>query len=334
MNDIRIGIIGAGEHIRRAHAPGLVHIEGVKISRWFDPGTKSEDISAEEKIGTKSTFEEVIADSEITTVLIGSPDRFHPDQFLAAIEAGKHVFIEKPLAIDSVGFEKVVKGLRLAKEKKLVVSSCHPRRFDPPVLALKDLFDNSEWVEGNIGKITRFDFRFIYHEVTDAWKHDRSLLLDHFGHEIDLLRYFLHKKGKDVLIEARKIRDGFAAYTAEGNIDDITFTFDGIRILDESKYQEYIQIEGSKGMVTLYLTSGALILNSKKGQEILKLPAKDYTDMFKVVNENFIAAIQGIEEPYLQYYDFLVNNYSGICLLEKGKFSTAENIESFKDLLL
>lgn len=328
---IHIGIIGIGEHIRRAHTPGLTAKEGVQFLRWFDPATAAQDI--EPIFGTKSTFEEVIQDANISAILIGSPDAFHADQFLASIKAGKHVFIEKPLAIDSVGFKKIMEGLQIAKEKDLVVSSCHPRRFDPPVHAFKELFDNKEWLDEHIGTVTRFDFKFFYHQATDAWKQDRSLMLDHFGHEIDLLRYFLNKKDKKVSISAKKIRDGFAAYTVEGQIDDIEFVFDGMRILDEKKYQEYVEIRGTKGIASLYINGGIVILNSKTGQSMMNLPPKDYTDMFSVVNTNFVAAIRKEEKPYLEYYDFLVNNYSGILLLEKGEFSSERDLLEFLKMI-
>jgi predicted dehydrogenase len=346
MNNIRIGVVGMGEHIRRAHIPGLLQIEGVKIVRWFDPALDEESLSKEfvelgllkEDKGVKSTFEEIINDEEINVVLIGSPDTFHPDQFLASVEAGKHVFVEKPLAVDSIGFAQIIRGLEIAKEKSLVISSCHPRRFDPPVVALKKMLDDEVWVKENLGQIRLFDFRFLYHQVTDAWKQDRSLMLDHFGHEIDLVRYMFNKINQEVSITAQKIRDGFAAYTVEGAIDDIKFIFDGKRILDDKKYQEYIEIRGSLGFITLYINAGIAILNSSKNHEgksqsIINLPPKDYVDMFKFVNENFVASIRGEQKPYLEYYDFLVNNYSGIMLLEQETFSTETDLKKFSNLL-
>jgi predicted dehydrogenase len=331
MKQINLGIVGAGEHMRRAHGEAMSKIDRVNFLRWFDPAIADTDIDS--YLGTKSSYEEVLEDPEIDAVIIASPDRFHPDQFLAAISAGKHVFIEKPLALDSDGFEKIVKGLRIAKEKNLIVSSCHPRRFDPPMVALKELLDNGKWVEENLGKINRFEFKFLYHQVTDSWKQDRSLMLDHFGHEIDLVRYLFGRLDKQILVSAKKIRDGFAAYTTEGVIDEIEFIFDGMRILDEKKYQEYVEIRGTLGIFSLYLNGGIAIYNSQKEQKMLTLPAKSYEDMFNVVNENFIAAIRGTEKPYLDYYDFLINNYSGICLLENGTFSTASDLDSYKDLI-
>lgn len=333
--NINLGIIGMGEHIRRAHVPGLLNIEGVRFVRWFDPGfdpaAATATMTAEEAavvahLGVKSTFEEIINDEHIHGVLIGSPDRFHPDQFLAAITAGKHVFVEKPLATDTPGFNKIVEGLKIAREKGLVVSSCHPRRFDPPMLALKKFLDNDQWVLQNLGKITYFDFRFLYHQATDAWKQDRSLMLDHFGHEIDLIRYLFNKTSQSVVVSAKKLRDGYAAYTVEGKIDDIDFLFDGMRILDEKKYQEYLEIRGTVGTISLYLNAGIAIQNSEGMQKVVNFPAKDYTDMFKIVNENFIAAIRKEDKPYLDYYDFAVNNYSGIALLEKGSFRSESDV--------
>ena len=51
---------------------------------------------------------------------------------------GIDFFIEKPLCIKKQDIEIISKSLELAKAKKLIVTSCHPRRFDPPFVWLKE----------------------------------------------------------------------------------------------------------------------------------------------------------------------------------------------------
>ena len=64
-----------------------------------------------------------VLDSDIDVVLIATSSRFHPEYLMAAVEAGKHVFIEKPHAVDAPGIKTVVEAAKLAKEKGLCLLS-------------------------------------------------------------------------------------------------------------------------------------------------------------------------------------------------------------------
>ncbi|MBK8978749.1 MAG: Gfo/Idh/MocA family oxidoreductase [Planctomycetes bacterium] len=66
----------------------------------------------------------------VDVVLIANAAKFHPLHMRAALEAGKHVFVEKPHAIDPAGIRDVVEACRLAEEKKLCVVSGLHSRFD------------------------------------------------------------------------------------------------------------------------------------------------------------------------------------------------------------
>ena len=67
----------------------------------------------------------------VDVVLIANAAKFHPFHMLAALEAGKHVFVEKPHAIDPLGVKMVRAACELAKTKKLSVVSGLQSRFDP-----------------------------------------------------------------------------------------------------------------------------------------------------------------------------------------------------------
>jgi len=65
---------------------------------------------------------------DIDVVLICSPTHFHPEHFKAAVEAGKHVFMEKPAAIDPVGIRTVIAAAKAAAAKGLTVITGNQRR--------------------------------------------------------------------------------------------------------------------------------------------------------------------------------------------------------------
>lgn len=317
--NIQIGIIGMGEHTLRAHLPYLLE-KGVQISSFFDPSPQDLTEFGNKQPKQVSSVEEIYRDSSIDAILIGSPDKFHPEQLLQSVEAGKHVFVEKPLAIDSPGIETVKKALGIAKEKGLIISTCHPRRFDPPVIALKELIDGGDL---GLGKILSFRFDFLYHKVTDDWKKDRSLLMDHFGHEIDLMRFLFNKRSEEVSLKAEKKYDSYACYLVEGNLDDISFRFEGKRTLGEKLYKESLGVYGKNGFLELNINDGLMFIQREGSDQIqeIQLPGKSYECMFGPVNNNFLKAMLGGEDPYVTHHDLLINNSSGVKLHEEGSFS-------------
>jgi predicted dehydrogenase len=96
----------------------------------------------------KDAYKNVIA-SNVDMIILTTPPYFRPAYFRAAVDAGKHVFIEKPIAVDPVGVRSVIETAELAKQKGLtVVAGTQLRRFEPMRQAIKRLHD------GAIGDIT------------------------------------------------------------------------------------------------------------------------------------------------------------------------------------
>ncbi len=77
-------------------------------------------------------FQKVI-ESGVDVVLLATPPGFRPQHMRAAIDAGKHVFAEKPMAVDVAGVKSVMETARLAKEKGLTLQHGYCWRFDPAV---------------------------------------------------------------------------------------------------------------------------------------------------------------------------------------------------------
>ncbi len=71
-----------------------------------------------------------VLNSDIDAVVVAVPSRFHPHIFKAAVEAGKHIFIEKPFAVDPVGVRTVMAAAKLADEKNISVVCGTQRRHN------------------------------------------------------------------------------------------------------------------------------------------------------------------------------------------------------------
>lgn len=76
-------------------------------------------------------FKQLIDDGGVDVVLLGTPPGFRPAQLEYAVKAGKHVFAEKPLAVDAPGVRSVLESAKLAREKNLLCASGFCYRHEP-----------------------------------------------------------------------------------------------------------------------------------------------------------------------------------------------------------
>ncbi len=124
----KAAVIGTG-FIGPVHIEGLVragvHVRGVLGSSLAKSTRMAEAFGLERPY---STIDELLADSDVTVVHITSPNRLHFEQVMACLRAGKHVFCEKPLAMNSRETAQLVAA---AQESKLVCGVNYNIRFYP-----------------------------------------------------------------------------------------------------------------------------------------------------------------------------------------------------------
>ena len=89
-----------------------------------------------------------VIESGVDVVILATPPGFRPDHLTAAINAGKHVFCEKPVAVDAPGIRKVLAAVKQAKEKNLSLVSGFCFRYDFPNRAIM-----GKVLNGDIGEI-------------------------------------------------------------------------------------------------------------------------------------------------------------------------------------
>ena len=89
-----------------------------------------------------------LIDSGVDVVILASPPGFRPAHLRAAVEAGKHVFCEKPMATDAPGVRSIMESVRMAKEKKLAIVAGFCWRYDYP---RRELFQRIH--DGQIGQV-------------------------------------------------------------------------------------------------------------------------------------------------------------------------------------
>jgi predicted dehydrogenase len=136
--EIKVGLIGCGGRGSGAagnimEAAGIVK-QGVKIHACADAFAKqTTHIKDKYKVDAKNVFAGLdaykeLVNSDIELVIMATPPGFRPIHFAAAIEAGKHVFFEKPVASDPWGVRQVIAAGKMAAEKKLAAVTGTQRR--------------------------------------------------------------------------------------------------------------------------------------------------------------------------------------------------------------
>ena len=143
---LRIGLIGCGGRGSGAAAQALEADDNVKLTAMADifadrldlslqnlrniPEVSGKiDVPAERKFTGFDAYQQLI-ESGVDVVLLATPPHFRPLHLKAAIDAGKHVFAEKPVAVDAPGVRSVLDTCRLAQEKSLSVVSGLCLRYD------------------------------------------------------------------------------------------------------------------------------------------------------------------------------------------------------------
>ncbi|MDF1810353.1 MAG: Gfo/Idh/MocA family oxidoreductase [Phycisphaerales bacterium] len=180
---IKVGVIGCGGRGTGAAANAIKAHPNVKIVAMADlfedrlqssHGWMSNDeeymaqvaIPPEHMFVGFNAYKELLALDDIDYVILATPPGFRPIHFHAAVNAGKHVFMEKPVAVDPAGIRTVIDAGLKAKEKNLSVVAGTQRRHERSYLSL---MDHVEY--GDIGDIVSAS---CYWNQGGLWVHDRK----------------------------------------------------------------------------------------------------------------------------------------------------------------
>lgn len=126
---------------------------------------------------TTENYEDLIQDSELDAIVIATPVRFHYGMAKAALQAGKHVFIEKPLARTEAEAEELVE---LSEKNGLVLMVGHTFLFSPAVRRMKQIVDAGDIGEVQYISARRLNLGLFQKDINVAWDlapHDISIIL-------------------------------------------------------------------------------------------------------------------------------------------------------------
>lgn len=140
---LKLGIIGVGT-IGKEHAKSAIQTKNVTLQAVADPVFSKKQFNLSTSVNTYLSDKEMLNKETLDAVIIASPHHFHAQQAVRALMAGCHIMVEKPMALNKVDCDKILKK---ADECHRRVMVAHTQHFIPSILTAHDLIQT-----GTIGK--------------------------------------------------------------------------------------------------------------------------------------------------------------------------------------
>lgn len=160
---VRVALVGYGYAGRTFHAPLIAATPGIELAAVVStrPAKVHTDLPAARVF---EGLDQALADPDIDLVVIATPDPLHVPQAHAALDANKHVVIDKPFALTLEDARSVAEHSRQANR---LLSVFHNRRWDSDFLTLRSLI-----ASGRLGEIMQFESHFdrFRPELRDRWR--------------------------------------------------------------------------------------------------------------------------------------------------------------------
>jgi myo-inositol 2-dehydrogenase/D-chiro-inositol 1-dehydrogenase len=314
MKKVRIGSVGLGR-LGLRHAENIVsRMQNAELAALCDVDkAKLDETAARLGVPNRFTsFEEFIACKDIDAVVLVSPSALHTKQIAAALEAGKHVFSEKPLGVTAEECKEAEKAVEAHSD--LVFMLGFMRRFDESYTYAHD-----KVVRGEIGKPVLFRSysqdpeKFIDGAIAFA-PHSGGQFLDMAVHDIDLARWFTASEPETVYaIGGCYAHKEFAQYKDGDNVsclmkfknDCMVFLFAG-RTAPHG-YNVETEIVGTKGILRIASVPQKNLVEILDGHGVRRECSQNFLERFDTayVNEvqEFINCIMEGRKPEVTVYD-------------------------------
>jgi predicted dehydrogenase len=202
MDQLNVAIVGCGSIAQTAHIPLLKRMQGICLSSLVD--TEAANIRKAHKLAPAaalhSTIEAMLRDDEVDAVVIASPTAQHAWHARASFDAGKHVYLEEPIAMSTAEAEPVIDSWT---RSGAIGAIGHNYRFNPVYMNLRDLIRTRSG-DSAIRFITVF---CVPRPHPSSWLKEKSggggVLLDLATHHLDLLRFL---SGSEIATVAAQLK--------------------------------------------------------------------------------------------------------------------------------
>ena len=245
MSEYRFGIVGCGR-ISKRHSEilgsGLIY--GAQLSAVCDIQPDRADEMAQ-KFGVKAYYslEDMLSSGEIDVVSILTPSGLHAEHTIAAANAGKHVVVEKPMALRLEDADAMIAACDRARVKLFVVKQ---NRLNVPVVKAREALDAGRFgklVLGTVRVRWRRDQSYYNQDSwRGTWAQDGGVLANQASHHVDLLEYFM---GDVVSVHARATRALVDIEAEDTAVATLEFANGALGIVEATNAARPRDLEGS-----------------------------------------------------------------------------------------
>lgn len=267
--EMKVGIIGFG-FMGHWHAEHIPEVEGVRVVAVCDTKEEQRRDAAERGYKTYDSYQDLLTDSDVNTVLISAPNHLHKEMTVAAAKAKKNIICEKPAALSLGEFDEMTKA---ASENKVLLSIHQNRRWDADFMTAKKVLEDN-----TLGKVFTVESRLfgangLVHDWHVFKKFGGGMIYDWGVHLFDQMLQMIPGKVISVYADVRnvineEVDDYFKAVFSFDN--DITFRVELGTFLLERLPRWYLA--GDKGTLVIqsFFDAGEIISSNSL---LEKLPA-------------------------------------------------------------
>jgi myo-inositol 2-dehydrogenase/D-chiro-inositol 1-dehydrogenase len=298
---IGVAVLGAGR-MGQTHIRNLAGIADARVVVVADP-----DFAAAERGRLMARAEravsdplEAITDAAVDVVVIVTPTNTHAELIEAAVEAGKAVWSEKPIALDLDETTRVVEVIRRTGQP---VQLGFMRRFDPGYAAAKARID-----AGELGRVELFRAlsRDTYPPSVEFLRHSGGIFLDMAVHDLDLARYLVGEV-EEVQSWASVLADERFAEADDFDtaLTMLRFANGALGVVETARHSEWgydirTEVAGATGKVVIEDVQKTHATYSRRfgfeGDHFENFPDR-FETAFRLELEAFIEAIRDGREP-------------------------------------
>lgn len=299
---LKVGIIGAGR-IGKVHTESITkYVPNAEVKAIADPFMNDATAEWAKSMGVKEIYKdykEILKDEEIEAVLVCSSTDTHSQISIEALQAGKHVFCEKPV---DHNLERIKRVLDEVKESGKKFQVGFNRRFDHNFRAIKEAVKAGKIGEPHIIRVTSRDPEAPPAEYV---KVSGGIFLDMTIHDFDMVRYLSGSEVEEVYAAGTVLVD--PAIGEAGDIDTaiitLKFANGALGVIDNSRraaygYDQRAEVFGSKGSVaTANDAASTAVLSTEEGI-VSEKPLYFFLERY----------MQSFAEEVRQFVDAIVND--------------------------
>ena len=292
MKTINVGVIGVGA-MGYNHARVYYRLENANLVSVSDVSERTLKKVCK-KYNTKgySNIEDLLKNPEIEVVSVCVPTTHHYDVVMKAIEYGKHVLVEKPIAFTE---EEASEMIKAAKEKGVTLGTGHVERFNPAVQKAKELIENDvigDLVSASAKRVGPFPPRI----------KDVGVAIDLAIHDLDVMYYLFDEEVEQVYATMGSILDK-CEYEDHA---EIMVNFHGVTGMLEVNWltpykRRQIEITGTDGIISVDYIDQTIDVHGKFAQDI-KI---NHEEPLKEELKSFLECVANNEKPVITGEDGL-----------------------------